>query len=57
VSIAYDAAALIAHDVPEFKIVSQELWDRVRERQEAIAPRARSEHRKPVFWEHQRLRL
>jgi hypothetical protein len=49
VSIAYDAAALIAHDVPEPRIVAQGLWDqRVPERQEAITPRVGSEHRKPA---------
>jgi hypothetical protein len=48
--------AWIIKDVPELRIVPQELWDAVKARQAQMARDTRPDRRKAEFWKHQRPR-
>jgi len=46
----------IVKDVPELRIVPQELWDEVKARQAQMARATRPDRKKADFWKHQRPR-
>ena len=48
--------AWIIKDVPELRIVPQELWDAVKARQAQMARDTRPDRKKAEFWKHQRPR-
>ena len=48
--------AWIIKDVPELRIVPQELWDAVKARQAQMARATRPDRKKADFWKHQRPR-
>jgi hypothetical protein len=48
--------AWIVKDVPELRIVPQELWDAVKARQAQMARATRPDRKKADFWKHQRPR-
>ena len=47
---------LIVHDVPDLRIVPQNLWDAAKQRQDTPSRRPQPANRKPAFWERQRPR-
>jgi site-specific DNA recombinase len=48
--------AWIVKDVPELRIVSQELWEAVKARQRKVARNTRPDCKNGAFWKHQRPR-
>src|SRR5260221_2250769 len=50
------ADTLIVHDVPDLRIVPQDLWDVVKQRQDTPSRRPQPANRKAAFWERQRPR-
>jgi site-specific DNA recombinase len=50
------ADTLIVHDVPDLRIVPQDLWDVAKQRQDTPSRRPQPANRKPAFWERQRPR-
>src|SRR5262249_15940962 len=47
----------ITQDVPELRIVPQDLWDRVKARQQMLKRNTRPDRAGNPFWEHQRPRF
>src|SRR6266446_2325046 len=50
------ADTLIVRDVPDLRIVPQELWDVAKQRQDTPSRKPQPANRKPAFWERQRPR-
>jgi site-specific DNA recombinase len=48
--------AWVMHDVPELRIVPQELWEAVKARQAQMARATRPDRKQADFWKHQRPR-